>query len=566
MIKQAYLLRSQIKYMCRLLAAGLVFAGAAGAAYSQDKAIPVADLTIQDLQAGYASAAYTAEEVTQAFLNRIEEYEPSYNAFTFIAEDALAQARAIDKRRAAGEALGPLAGVPLIIKESIDVKGYPSTAGWKALSPEMGGLSLVPPTDAPLVERLRRAGAIILGKGNMPQFALGGRTRYSWDGLTYNSVKRDITTSGSSAGVATAVAAGFVVAGIGEESSGSIQNPSAAQALVGIKPTFGLVPSAGIVPLGGSTVDVAGPMAKNVYDAALILDSLVGYTSADPKTLASVGQTPEHGYVAGLKPGSLKGKRIGFYGDSWRHQPLTDEVKAMYDKTLAELKARGAVLVADPFKGSNIADIVGKEVVYQYLGQGSALPHDLEIYLNRFGEDAPIHSYAGLKKALGFDPFLTSRLSFTTTWKQAKSPDELMALLADFTGKEVYPEAIAPKPEDYINAPDISTFVKLREKYLRIFNKVMDEHNLDALVYPQIWSTPPTLEEKDGWPAVATTYVNVIGLPGVTVPAGYFENGSPYAAIFVGRMWSEAELLSLAYDYEQATKHRKTPKLVKVAP
>ena len=252
-----------------------------------DTELDVVELTISDVQAGFAAGRFTSEALTLAFLARIEHYEPYYNAFTFMNPTALADARAIDIRRAAGEALGPLAGVPVVVKEAMDMVGFPSTGGWSGLNSATGGIDLFPERDAPVVARLKAAGAVILGRTNIPAFSHdGARANTSWDGPTFNAVDRSICPGASSSGTATAVSASFAVVGLAEETGGSIQNPGAAQSLVSVKPSFGLVPNTGVMPLAGSTRDVVGPHAKSVRDAALLLDVLAGYTPEDPKTVA----------------------------------------------------------------------------------------------------------------------------------------------------------------------------------------------------------------------------------------------------------------------------------------
>ncbi|MES0039455.1 amidase [Mesorhizobium sp. M0046] len=506
----------------------------------------VLELSITDIQRAYASKKYTAEELTRAFLDRIAQYEPSYNAFVAMNPSALDDAKAIDKRLASGEKLGPLAGVPVVIKEAMDIAGLPSTAGWEKLSSRAGGIDLIPATDAPAVARLRAAGAIILGKTNIPAFSDSGtRANTSWDGPTYNAVNRDLAPGASSSGTATAVSASFAVVGLAEETGGSIQNPAAAQSLVSVKPTFGLVPNAGVAPLAGSTRDVVGPHAKTVRDAAIVLDALAGYTSEDPKTVASFGNIPEGGYAAGLNETALKGRRIGLYGPGWRNQDLlfSEETNKLYQRAIVEIEARGAIVVSDPFAGSGFADLA-------LPGDGSdprgteSVAYDFEQYLRRLGPNAAAHSVAELVKLTG------------------ESPLEGKGHLAWYV--DALPELKASM-SDPTKAPDLSGFRDLREKYLRIFNKVMDEKNLDALVFPQMTKPVPPLFSKEPYSTTTVSEINITGVPGVTVPAGAYANCSPFSLLFVGRLWDEAGLLAMAFDYEQATKHRIVPKLV-VAP
>lgn len=248
--------------------------------------IDLTELTVEKVQAGFASGAFTSESLTQAYLDRIAEWNPSYNAIVFFNESALADARAIDARRAAGETLGPLAGVPVVVKETMDMKGFPTTGGWGLLYSKFGGVDLLPETDSPVVARMRKAGAVILGKTNVPILShTGSHANGGWAGSTYNSAGREFLPGGSSAGTATAVGGNLCVLGLAEETGGSIQNPAAAQGLVGLKPTFGLVPNAGVMPLS-SLRDVVGPISRCVRDAALTLDALSGFTMEDPKTVA----------------------------------------------------------------------------------------------------------------------------------------------------------------------------------------------------------------------------------------------------------------------------------------
>lgn len=502
-------------------------------------AIDVVELTITEAQRGLAEGRFTSVSLTEAFLARIARYEPFYNAFTFMNPSALADAAAMDARRAAGEVLGPLAGVPVVIKEAMDFVGLPSTGGWAGFHSATGGVDLMPGTDAPVVARLKAAGAVILGKTNIPAFSHDGtRANSSWDGPTYNAVDRSVAPGASSSGTATAVSGSFAVAGLAEETGGSIQNPGAAQSLVSIKPTFALVPNTGVMPLAGSTRDVVGPHAKTVMDAAILLDVLAGYTSADPKTVASIGMLPKGGYTSKLSPTALKGARVGLYGKGWRTEPLSDEAQALYDAAIAEIAVRGAVLVDDPFVGTDFASLSKKDLGFDPRGIES-LVFDFENFLRRLGPGAVANSIAELAPLLPSDPFA------------ADGP--LAVHLAD----PVFRASI----ENPALPPDLSAFYAAREAYLSTFNAVMAEHDLDLLVFPQMSAAIPGVFDKALYPETTVSEINIAGLPGVTVPAGRFAGGSPFSLIFVGPMWSEASLLGYAYDYEQATHHRIVPVL-----
>lgn len=501
----------------------LASANAAGTASS----FPFEEITLDELQAGYKNGDYTTEQVVQAYLDRIGTYESNYNAFTTMNSKALEEARDIDRRRAAGETLGSLAGVPIVIKEAVDMAGFPSTMGWAPLSKEKGGIELIPEKDAPVVARLKAAGAIIIGRTNIPAFSSSGTSAStSWDGDTYNAVDRKLVPGGSSSGTATAVSGNFAMLGIAEETGGSIQNPAAAQNLVGIKPTFGLVPNAGVVPLGGSTRDVIGTHARTVRDAALMLNVIAGYTHEDPKTVASIGNIPEDGYTYKLNNEELQGKRIGLYGPGWRDQSLTPETEALYDRAIEELKVQGATVVTNPFAGTDFAATVksaanGIDSVY----------YDMEDYLKRLGPNAAIHSVEELIEKTGETPSVFDR----------------------YKGK-------LPDPD---SQPDLSAFIDTRTQLLQIIDDVMDKYDLDAFVYPQMFKETPLLSSKDNIGATTVSEINLAGVPLVTVPAGYYKSGAPFELAFTGKMWSEADLLGMAYDYEQATKYRKAPVLVK---
>ncbi|MCW6507466.1 amidase [Lichenifustis flavocetrariae] len=503
--------------------------------------VDIVELTIADIQNGFAGGRFTSETLTRLHLDRIETYEPYYNAFTFMNPKAMDEARAIDARRAAGESLGPLAGVPVVVKEAMDFAGLPSTAGWAPLSSAAGGFDLIPERDAPVVARLRTAGAVILGKTNIPAFSHdGARANTSWDGPTFNAVDRAIAPGASSSGTATAISASFAVVGLAEETGGSIQNPAAAQSLVSVKPTFALVPNTGVAPLAGSTRDVVGPHGRTVTDTALLLDVLAGYTAEDPKTVASIGMVPAGGYTSKLDKSALKGVRLGLYGPGWRKQPLSEECQALYAKTVEELESLGATVVADPFEGTGFTDLSQLNGEFDDRGLES-IAYDMEMFLRRLGSSAAANSFAALKAKLPEDPFAPDGI----LGAHVKSMPVLRASLED-------PTAV----------PDLSGFLAARQHYLTIFNAVMTEHRLDALSFPQSSAALPGIFDAATYPATTVSEMNIAGLPGVTVPAGRFRNGSPYSLLFVGRMWSEASLLGFAYAYEQATHHRIVPELV----
>ncbi len=460
----------------------------------------------------------TSVDLVAAFLARIEAYEPYYNAFTQMNPDALADAAASDARRRAGETVRPLEGVPIVIKDSLDVQGLPTTSGWPLTSPVTGGLALVPETDAPLVARLRAAGAVFLGKTNLPILAgSGNNANNSAYGPTLSALNQAWAPGGSSSGSATAVAGDFAIAGMAEETGGSIQNPASAQSLYAVKPTFGLVPNTGNFPLAGSTRDVLGPLTKTVEDAAIMLDVLAGPSAEDVKTVGAV--VPEGGYTSQFSEQALQGKRIGLYGPGWRvgaNSELSPETAELYAAAVRKLEAQGATVVEDPFAGSGFAAVRTAGGDAGTVGNNWAI----EQYLKRLGPSAAVHSIAELN-----------------AWADANGfagDTRVNAMLGDVSTE-----------------PDRTAFLRNRDAYLSIFDRVVAEQDLDALVFPQqVREVGPIF----GGTVAASTVseINLAQLPGVVVPDGAYDSGKPFNLLFLDVKWTEAELLGYAWDWAQA--------------
>lgn len=497
------------------------------------------EITVSELMNGYEEGEYTTEEVVESYLERIEKYEDTYNAFTVMNPDALESAKEIDQLREEGAELGPLAGVPIVIKEAVNMAGFPTTFGWAPLSEEAGGIELIPEEDAPVVERLKEAGAIILGRTNIPAFSASGtNANTSWAGPTYSAVNPEFAPGGSSSGTATSVSGNMAILGIAEETGGSIQNPAAAQALVGIKTTFGLVPTTGVTPLAGSTRDVLGPHARTVEDAARMLDVIAGYSEEDPKTKAAEGNVPDS-YTDALSDTALEGKRIGLYGPGWRTEELSEETQELYDQAIEELESQGAEVVEDPFAGTDFAEYAESIGSIGY----DSFFYDLQTYLQDLNPDDASLSVENVFEEAGEVP-----------WTE-EGP---LGYLVTERGVDVEKELANIDQE-----PDLTEFNEVREEYLDTINEVMEEHDLDGFVFPQMSQATPALEDEDGSiEATTVPEINIAGVPLVNVPAGYYENGSPFSLAFFGDMWSEAELIGMAYDYEQATEYRVAPELI----
>lgn len=488
-------------------------------------------LTVRKIQKGLLDGILTAEAITKASIEQINKLNDTYNAIIFKNSEALEIAKDIDKRLASGETLGPLAGVPVVVKDPMDMVGFPTTAGWHLLCSKTGGVDLMPETDAPVVARMRAADAVILGKTNVPVLShTGSHANDSWAGPTINVVMEDRLPGGSSAGTASAVACDMCVFGLAEETGGSIQNPASAHGLVGIKPSMGLVPNAGVVPLSGSR-DVVGPIARTVEDAALCLDALAGWSADDPKTLAGVGKIPKGGFTSKISADGLKGKRLGLYGPGWRPDILSEETISLYDEAKSKLEAAGAILIEDPFEGTEFASLrEATAPTTHFDGRGlESIAWDVDCYLKRLGPTAAIKSwdeFVDIVKAE--NPFADNGvLSFLPT-------------LPDFVKAMENPTA----------PPEMREFIALKAKYLQLLEEVFAEHSLDGLVYPQMQMELPGLHS--GQPILETTVgeLNIAGTPGVTIPAGSYASGAPFELIFLGLMWSEADLIALAHAYE----------------
>jgi Asp-tRNA(Asn)/Glu-tRNA(Gln) amidotransferase A subunit family amidase len=514
--------------------------------------IDLVELTAEQIQADYREGKYTAVQLTQAFLQRIERYEENYNAIISMNPQALATAAALDEEYRSKGPRGPLHGVPVVIKDNIDYAGLVTTAGFSGFSSATGGVDMIPGDDATVVERLRGAGAIILAKTNLPDFAgHGTRTNSTVAGVTLNPTNVDKAPGGSSGGTATAVNASFAVAGLGTETGGSIQNPAAAQGLVGVKPTFGLVPLEGVVPMS-ATVDVVGPMAKTVKDAANLLDILAGPADEDSRTAVAAGHIPTAGYAAGLNDTALAGKRFGLVGEGWRssYLPLAPETEALYRDAIQVLEAQGAEVVEDPFLGTTFIEKYRERRSARSGGEDEML-----VYLRGLGEGAAFHSIQEWEDLSG--------KTFRRGGGRGRSQEQT----------DTAQDRVSSEEEDSRASEEGPSFQDWRMEIQDLFRSVLDENGLDGLFFPQAGAPIPDLIEDpdrpeynpNNHPELPSNIINDIGLPLVTVPFAYYEDQTPFVLAFIGDLWTEGDLLAYAFDLEQATKARVAPSLVEKA-
>jgi amidase len=488
-------------------------------------AIDVEELSAIDAQAKLASGALTSHALTRAYLDRIAKIDkagPALNSIIELNPDALKEADALDAERKAGKLRGPLHGIPILLKDNIDAVGMANSAGSLALADNR------PQHDAFIVARLRAAGAVILGKTNLSEWANFRSTRSTsgWSsrgGQTRNAYALDRNPCGSSAGTATAIAASLAAIGVGTETDGSIICPAAVDGLVGLKPTVGVVSRDGIIPIS-ITQDTAGPMGRNVADVAMLFNALAGVDETDPSGHAAAGNIPPD-YSVFLKTDALKGKRFGILRQSMGFHP---DVDAAIENAIAVLKAQGAEVVDVKFDSYGKWDKPELEVLLYEFKDG------LNAYLKKSGSPQ-------------------SSLEALIAWNKANAGKAM----PDF-GQELFEKAQAKGP-----LTD-SAYLKAKAEARRLAGKdgllaALDKNNLDAVIAPSMspaWLTDPVLGDHfvGGGSGVAA----VAGTPSITVPVGEVR-GLPIGLSFLGRAYSEPELLGFAYAFEQATHLRRKP-------
>jgi amidase len=496
------------------IALGLLPLGALAATFRLEEA------TISDINRAFDAGALTSQELVQLYLNRIEAYDnkgPSLNSVITINPDALEVAAALDLERQTTGARSLLHGVPILLKDNYDTFDLPTSAGATALQ------NSIPPDDAFVVDRLRDAGAIILGKTNLDEFARGSSGLSSVGGQTRNPYALDRVPGGSSGGTGASISANFATVGLGTETGVSIRNPAANNSLVGIASTEGLVSRGGVVPLS-FTQDRTGPLARTVTDAAIVLDIIAGFDPEDPVTAKSIGQIPTGGYTSLLDKDALTGARIGVFRDLFRSGPIHEEGLAVIETAIADMKAQGATIIDDVTLGFDVFGFLSNSRV-----NNLEFKFALNDYLESLGPDAPVKSLTEIIEDGRYLPRLESGLIGSNAVESLEN-------------NPTYDELIA------------------RRSFLRNETlKVMDALDLDAIVYPMKTVPPGVIGQPD--PESDNPFTSIAGLPGIVVPAGYTSAGLPIGIEFSGRPFSEAELLGLSYSYEQATQNRRTPGL-----
>ena len=485
---------------------------------------------ITQIQQGYKNGSFTVKELVQAYLKRIVEIDkngPRLNAIIEVNPDAIKIAERLDKEMKAGKIKGPLYGIPVILKDNIDTHDKMSTtAGSRAL---MGSHPL---NDSYVAMKLREAGAIIIGKANLSEWAnfRGEMSSSGWSGVvgqTKNPYILSRNPCGSSSGSAVAVSANLTMIAIGTETNGSIVCPSNNNGIVGIKPTVGLISRSGVIPIS-FTQDTPGPMARTVRDAAICLGAMVGVDSADAKTLASQGKSYKD-YTQFLKKDGLRGKRIGLYT-----APLGKNFKvdALVTRAVNFMKSKGADVIEITDISTDKVDSYSLEIMlYEY-------KDGLNKYFKSLGPKAPIKS---LEELIAFNKSDLIEMKYYNQKYLEQAQQK-----GDLTSKE-YLEALAKM---------------LKGSREDGIDRVMNKYNLDAIIAPTgnpAWLTDWT--NGDNFQVDSSSPAAIAGYPNITVPMGFI-NELPVGISFFGRAWSEPVLLEMAYSYEIGTNYRKAPRFL----
>jgi len=526
------------------------------------------EVTIPQLEDLYARHKYTVTQVVRWHIARITKYNGIYRAVqnldirgtmkTAAEEDAAAQA--------GGPAFkpGPLWGVPIVTKANTSVRGLVTTDGWQGY--KIPGHELVAPRDATIVAKLKAAGAVIIGQSNMPDFAASDTNRSTAFGRTGNAYDVRFSPGGSSGGTVTAVTANMTVLGNGTDTGNSIRMPSATSSVVGVMPTRGLVSIAGIAPLDW-LLDNTGPIARDVTDAAIALGVMAGEDPLDPRTAGSAAKAQPGPYTSYLKKDALQGKRFGVpafilhgAGIPFQGIPasastataaslqrsaqvhLRPETREAFMKAIEGLRAAGATVVFDDsLLPDAFANTASRVCTFPYIREGT------EAFLKTFGT-AEYHSSDEYAKAVG-SPLPDTIIGGGIVEGNPKSDPPITQRIL-----ESDPDAEA-------------NYYTPRRHMLEAYNEVFEKFHLDGLVYPAIQMPPPDeTMPQDGrvseGPHSATSWVNMIGIPAVVVPAGFYPDGLPFGLEISAKPWRDGDLLGYAYAYEQATKARRPPVLV----
>jgi amidase len=496
---------------------------------SAQKFQPV-ETTVDQIHAAYKSGKLTSHELVQDYLDRIKAYDqqgPTLNCIISLNPNALQEADKLDAAFKKSGFVGPLHGIPVLMKDQADAAGMPTTLGSVLFTNYR-------PPDSFVAARLRKAGAIILGKTTLGEFGAGDALGSELFGDTRNPYDLERTVGGSSGGNGACLAASFATAGVGEEGVASIRRPSTWNSLVGMRPTSGLVSRTGMFHGWPDTVQTLGPMARNVRDLAELLDVMVGYDPEDPLTAMAVGHIPRT-YTASLDKNGLKGARIGILRQPFGDTPDPDgednkKVDVVFEKDIAELKAAGAVII-DPVAIPNLKEALAKR------SDKMTIDDETQRVWLAHNPNSPFQSPEDVATSPDYSKLPPGKVS---EWKK-------------------------PKEASAATYAAFNQYLKTREDLQISFMKVMADNRLDAFVYKSIEYQPPLIKDEltpkfrsPGRVPSLNTFLGYVSA--MTVPSGFTSDDLPVGITFLGRPYAEPTLLKLAYAYEQATHHRKPPK------
>lgn len=505
-------------------AAAAVMAAPLVQAQQAPRRFPVDTASIATVHGAFKAKRLTCRALVSQYLARIDALDkqgPAINSIVLVNPEALAVADSLDKRFAQSGPVGPLHCIPLIVKDNFETIGLQTTGGSLALE------GWKPQQDATMVRLVKNAGAIVLAKSNLAEWAFTPYETVSsiLPGYTRNPYALDRVTAGSSGGTAAAVAAGFGTLGLGTDTGNSIRGPSAHQALVGIRSTMGLTSRAGVIPLNASA-DIAGPMARSVADAVAVFDVIAHSDAADPVTAdADAKRAPR--YTDAVKRGSLKGARIGVLRQAYDRPTLDAEVRTVFERALADLRRAGAIVI-DSVRVDSLDAIQRRQQ-----GGCNRFKADLERYFAARAPTAPVKTLDDVIRSRKFHPTVELRL------REASTATELPEQSAGCLSRE-----------------------RVRAEVRTAVQAMMDAQQLDALVYPT-WSNPPRLIGDLNTPHGDNSqlFSPTTGFPAITVPMGYTRgNRLPAGLQFFGRAYDEFKLIGYVYDYEQSTKHWRAPR------
>jgi amidase len=478
------------------------------------------EATIDELQVAMGSGALTAVMLADYYLDRIEKYDhsgPALNAVATVNSEARQIAQALDRERQRVGPRGPLHGIAVIVEDNYETRGMPTTLGSALFA------DFAPDRDAFQIERLRAAGAVIIGKANMHEFAYGITSVGSGFGAVRNPYDPSRNPGGSSGGTAAAVAANFATVGMGSDTCGSIRIPAAHNNLVGLRGTQGLSSRRGIVPLS-HTQDIGGPLARTVMDLAHTLDATVGFDPQDLQTAESYGRIPRS-YASGLHGNALQGAKVGVLEDLLLVEPQDAEVANVIGASVEAMRALGATVVRVRIDG--LDDLLSTRVDGFFV-----LVHDFKTDINAYlaaNPNAPVGSLAEILASGSYHPDIDEMLRLS----QAMEADSQGDYLAELNHRGL-----------------------LRRRILAL----MASHELDVLVYPSVRRKAQPLGLSQ--PGSNCRLSANSGLPALSLPAGFTDDGLPVGIELLGPPWSESRLLSLGFSFERATRHRRPPVLV----